>query len=91
VGLGSVYLKLRRYREAKDSFHKALTVEPASVVAHMNLGVTCVELKERDCALEQYGILQRLDPVLAQDLSRRLFRNRVVEVPRVENSTPDKP
>jgi tetratricopeptide (TPR) repeat protein len=90
AGLGSVYLKLRKYREAKESFNKALAVEPGSVVAHMNLGLTCVELKERDCALEQYGILQQLDPVLAQELSRRLFRNRIVEVPRVETPTPDK-
>lgn len=82
TGMGSVYLKLKNYRDAKDSLTKALGLDPASSVAHMNLALTCLELNQRDCALEQYNILQRLDPTLAKTLSERLYGHRLISVPQ---------
>src|SRR5205814_9294843 len=81
TGLGSAYLKQKKFEEARNAFNQAIKLEPNFAVAHMNRALTCLELKDRDCALEDYGSLQRIDPVLAQDLSARLFRNRVVVAP----------
>jgi tetratricopeptide (TPR) repeat protein len=59
---GRVAFDARRFAEAAEAFRKAITANPASTQAHINLGAALVELGERAGALEQYQAALRLDP-----------------------------
>jgi len=51
--------------EAVKSFQKAVTLEPASAQAHLNLGIALVDQFERPGGFKEFSEAARLDPKLA--------------------------
>lgn len=50
--LGIVYEKLKNYKKAKESYMKALEIEPDAMDAVYNLGLVCTELGEYEHAIQ---------------------------------------
>jgi tetratricopeptide (TPR) repeat protein len=67
-GLGLAYGSLGRWQEAVEALKQAVRLKSDYADAHCNLGVAYLKLGHRDAALEQYRILQKLDPGLAAKL-----------------------
>ncbi|MFN2532030.1 MAG: tetratricopeptide repeat protein [Pyrinomonadaceae bacterium] len=80
TGLGSSYFRLKRFKDAEESFKHALEIYPDSATAHYNLAIVCLQLNDHDCALQQYNSVKRVEPITANDLFRRIFAGRVVDV-----------
>jgi len=58
--MGSCYLRLNRYREAKEAFKQAIRINPGNVDAHYSMGIIYLRENNRGAALEQYKILKKL-------------------------------
>lgn len=82
AGLGSGLFETQKYRQAKEKFYRALALYPEDPVSHYNLALTCLALKQRDCALEQYSILKDLNPEFAKQLFNQIYSNRILNVAR---------
>lgn len=67
-GLGLAYGSLGRWQEAVEALKQAVRLKSDYADADCNLGVAYLKLGHRDAALEQYRILQKLDPGLAAKL-----------------------
>jgi tetratricopeptide (TPR) repeat protein len=72
--LGHAYYGLGRYSAATDSYRQAIKADPNNLDARVALGLT--ELRHGDVrvGLEQYQIIQKLDPERAEPLRRELSR-----------------
>jgi TonB family protein len=66
--LGVAYIYQARYAEGIDSLKEAIRIDPNVAQAHKLLGLTYVAVEKRDLALQQYGLLETLDTVMANDL-----------------------
>jgi|SRR5579883_2803857 len=65
VNLGTVYFRLRRWREAEQYYRQALQVDPAYPLAHFNLANLYDERGERTKALTHYQTALQLKPQYA--------------------------
>lgn len=65
VNLGTVYFRLRRWREAEQYYLRALEVDPQYALAHFNLANLYDERSERTKALEHYQTALQLKPQYA--------------------------
>jgi len=81
--LGSAYLgvsvkdptlEIDEYEQAVQSFKQALKLKPNWPTAHYQLGLAYHRMGDRNAAMEQYRILQRLDPELAAALLGHMNR-----------------
>ena len=59
--IGISYVKRGRILDALEVFEDALSVYPDHVEAHFRLGAACLDLGEKEYALEAYESLRRLD------------------------------
>lgn len=76
--MGYIYYQMKKLKEAKQLFEKALTLEPDSAPSRYNLAMTCLALKQRDCAREQYSILKTREPVLSTQLLYQIYSGKVL-------------
>jgi tetratricopeptide (TPR) repeat protein len=67
--LGYALQHLNRYPEAVQEFSTAITQRKDYALAHYNLGATYVAMGNRNGALQEYRILQRIDPPSATKLA----------------------
>ena len=58
----------------------AVSVEPDSVAARYNLALTCLALKQKDCAREQYAILKTTDSALSTQLLDFIYSSKVIRL-----------
>lgn len=72
--LGTVYMLLGEHRKAVASFEQALGVDSRNPAAHFNLGMAYFITGNRDAALEEYIILNKLDQERAENLFEILYR-----------------
>ena len=72
--LGLVYGNLNRWQDAADACRRAIQIQPGYVEAHYGLGLCYAALGEKDLAMEQYRILQKLDASWAEELFGRIPR-----------------
>ena len=61
--VGSAYLALSNYEDAKISFDKALAIDPQMVVAHVNRGLAEHSLMNLDAALHCFDAALSIDPI----------------------------
>jgi len=61
-GLGNAYVAVRRYQDARAVFERIIEIDPGLTLAHTNLAVTLLNLKEIDPALRELEIALRQDP-----------------------------
>ena len=66
---GYAYHRLNRDREAVEQYRQAVRLKPDYSLAHYNLGISYIKMGNRNGAMEEYRILQRLD----QDQARKLY------------------
>ena len=67
-GLGVEYLRTNKNKEAAEAFKRAIKLRPTMGKAHYGLGLAYQEMQRRDLLVEQYRILETLDPALAKKL-----------------------
>ena len=72
VGLGMSHYGLRRYKDAVKAFEKALGVKQDLAAAHYGLGLAFNAQGNTSQAEQAYRILSKLDPKLAEELSRAI-------------------
>jgi len=65
---------LNQYRQAEASFRQAIRLKPDYGLAYYNLGITYLDLKDKNKALEQYRVLQRIDQARAQKLYAEIHK-----------------
>ena len=70
--LGMIYSKQGRHQEAIELFRKVLDVEPAHVYANHGLGMMYAITGNKTGVMQQYYILQNLNPDLAASLLRSI-------------------
>ncbi|HZN00458.1 MAG TPA: bacterial transcriptional activator domain-containing protein, partial [Pyrinomonadaceae bacterium] len=66
--LAYVYLRQGRYQEAIPPSQKLMGVEPKHIFGNHALGVAYAQTGNRTGAMQQYYVLQTIDPKLAADL-----------------------
>jgi Tfp pilus assembly protein PilF len=71
---------MKKPKEAKRVLEKALALAPKSVSARYNLAMTCLALKQKDCAREQYAILKTVDSGLSTQLLDLMYSSKVVRL-----------
>jgi len=67
-GLGVEYLRMRKNRDAEEAFKRAIRLRPNLAKAHYGLALAYQEMQRRDLLVDEYRILETLDPVLAKKL-----------------------
>jgi tetratricopeptide (TPR) repeat protein len=67
-GLGVEYLRTNKNKEAAEAFKRAIKLRTTMGKAHYGLGLEYQEMQRRDLLVEQYRILETLDPALAKKL-----------------------
>ena len=72
VGLGMSHYGQRRYKDAVKAFEKALGVKQDLAAAHYGLGLAFNAQGNRSQAEQEHRILSKLDPKLAEELSRAI-------------------
>lgn len=78
VAMGSIYFEMKKLKDAKRIFEKALSLPPESASARYNLAMTCLAMKQKDCAREQYAILKTSEPVLSTRLLDQIYSSKVI-------------
>lgn len=68
VLLADTYLEAGRYEEAIAACEEALRIAPDRAKAHYNLGRAYLQMGNRDLAMREYGVLQKLDTESAEKL-----------------------
>ena len=66
--MGYALHQLGRYAEAVQQYQTAIRNKANYSSAHFNLGMSFIALNNRNAALEQYRILQRIDAARATKL-----------------------
>jgi tetratricopeptide (TPR) repeat protein len=79
IGMGTVYFKMRQFKNAVKSFQGAVHADPESSSARYSLAISCLNLRLRNCALQQYNTLKTLDTGASNRLFTQIFRDRVVD------------
>jgi tetratricopeptide (TPR) repeat protein len=79
IGMGVVYFKMRQFKDAVKSLQEAVNADPESSTARYSLAISCLNLRLRNCALQQYNTLKTLDTGASNKLFRQIFRDRVVD------------
>ena len=82
AGLGFILYQMKKPKEAKKVFERALALAPNSTSARYNLAMTCLALKQKDCAREQYAILKTVDSGLSTQLLDQIYSSKVVRLLR---------
>jgi Tfp pilus assembly protein PilF len=70
--LAGVYIRKRELRNAIDPLHKLLAEEPNNQHRNFTLGQVYALLGDNTGAMQQYYILQNLNPRLAADLLKQI-------------------
>ena len=70
--LGVLMYEVKSYDNAATAFQKAIQIKPEDPDCHYMLGKTYAQQGNIQASRREYNILQKLDPKLAQDLSRFL-------------------
>jgi tetratricopeptide (TPR) repeat protein len=65
--------KLGRRQQAIEAFKRAIRIKPDYAMAHLGLGEAYLELNSQDRILEEYKILQKLDPEWASKLFKLIY------------------
>ena len=78
--LGVAYYKMRRSKEAIESYKQAISLEPDYAEAYFNLGVVYLATKKKDAALEQHTILKTLNQQLAGEFFNVIYKDKVLSV-----------
>ena len=73
---------VKKPKDAKRVFERALAIAPDFVSARYNLAMTCLALKQKDCAREQYAILKTVDSGLSTQLLDQIYSSKVVRLLR---------
>jgi Flp pilus assembly protein TadD len=70
--LGYALHQLTRYAEAIQAYQSAIRNKSDYASAHYNLGMSFIAMRNRNGALEQYRILQRIDAARATKLFNQI-------------------
>ena len=70
--LGMLMYAANSYDNAATAFQKAIQIKPEDADCHYMLGKTYAQQGNIPASMREYNILQKLEPKLAQDLSRSL-------------------
>jgi hypothetical protein len=66
--IGYCNAQLGRYSEAIEAYKQAVLIKPGFVLAHFFLGLTYLDLRDKNLAMSEYRILKDLDRDYANDL-----------------------
>jgi Tfp pilus assembly protein PilF len=80
ASMAFIYFEMIKLKDAKRLFEKALTIDPASAPARYNLAMTCLAMKQKDCAREQYAILKTKEPMLSTQLLDSIYSSKVIRL-----------
>lgn len=72
--LGIAYGQEGLYREAIEYYKEAIRIIPDLAEAHYELGVINSILNDKSSALEEYKILKILDPGMAEELFKMIYK-----------------
>ena len=70
--LGYAYLKKGQPLDAVEPLRKLIAIEPNHIYGNHSLGLAYAELGEKTAAMQQYYVLQNLNPALAADLLKSI-------------------
>ncbi len=72
--LGDTYDKLGRLQDAIEAYVQAIRIKPDYAAAHYGLGAAYLSAGDRNAAIEQYKILKTINPALADQLYKRIYK-----------------
>jgi tetratricopeptide (TPR) repeat protein len=67
------FFQMGLYAEGIQAFETALEINPGNPRAHYGLGLAKLYNEDRDGAIAEVGVLNQLDPALANELYERIF------------------
>jgi tetratricopeptide (TPR) repeat protein len=71
--LGVLHIRLERGQDAVKAHQQVIRIQPDYTEAHLNLGIAYLMTGDKGAALDEYKILKRLDPVMAQTLFELIY------------------
>jgi tetratricopeptide (TPR) repeat protein len=77
---GFIYFEMKKVKEARRLFEKAVSLAPSSGSARYNLAMTCLAMKQKNCAQEQYAILKTSEPELSTQLLDLIYSDKVIRL-----------
>jgi predicted Zn-dependent protease len=78
--MGFIYFEMKKVKDARRFFEKAVSLQPGSGSARYNLAMTCLAMKQKDCAREQYAILKTSEPELSTQLLDLIYSSKVIRL-----------
>ncbi len=73
--LGYAYYQKKKYKEAIDAFERTVSLQPNNAFAFKKLGSAYLKIGNKDEALEQHQVLEKLDRQLAEELYREIIND----------------
>lgn len=71
-GLGMTYSAMGRNDEAISSFKEGLAIRPSEPQPHYSLGLIYARLGNKQAAMQEYTLLKKLEPRLAEELLKEI-------------------
>ena len=72
-GLGTAY-GASEYKKSIEAYKESIRLDPKAPLTHYNLGVAYVQHGDNQSAVDEYNVLQTLDPSLGQDLYNLVYK-----------------
>jgi Flp pilus assembly protein TadD len=72
--LGDLYSGMKMYSEAVRAFQEGIRLNPDDPASHFGLGKVYVQTGERSAALDEYKMLKKINPKLADQLFELIYK-----------------
>lgn len=84
-GIGVAYADMRKFDKAELALREAISRDPEHGVNHFNLGIVCLQRKNRDCALGEYNFLKMTSDPLAKTLFSTMNGDKLIDATAYES------
>jgi len=78
--LGFAFYQKKKFAQASNAFRQGVELDPDSSQLRFNLAMSLTGINDRAGALSQYKLMKDKSPVLADQLYRALYRDKIIYV-----------
>ena len=80
VNLGYAYAKRKQYAESIEVLRKGIELDPAVVEPQYFLGIVYLWSNQRDAAIKQQKVVEKINPEIGRKLYREIFKDKLLVV-----------
>ena len=80
VNLGYSYAKRKRYMDAIEALRRGIELDPTAVDPQYFLGIVYLWANQKDAAIKQQKVVEKIDPEAGRKLYREVYRDKLLFV-----------